>query len=366
MASDFVYCPIIKGKVNDIKAVAYVSPAVSAYIKPLYELPPFKPTDDPETVIARFALRLYKLNGARSAYVDFPLLRPGMRVASGETALSVAYGQLNGLRVPFEPVFGFDRDDSLWGVVAAQADRSGGMLLRLDSDDLEFPLDTIDRIVDLATRGINLRRLDVMVDRRALSGEAETVAAASATADFIDALCRAVAVRRVLVAGSSAPKTVSVVDPDSSASIPRRELDLWAHVASERLPVQPIFSDYGVIHPDFSDLTQATHINGKIRYTAGGHFHIHRGHSLRKFDKFAQYRTLAADVTRSAYYFGSTYSYGDRYIYECATGHAGTGNPGTWVHVDQNHHITVTARQFERLAGLAAGGGSAQALLAQV
>lgn len=366
MSPDFVYCPVIKGKSNDIKAVAFVSPALSAQIKPLFELPPFKPTDDPEVVLAKFALRLRKLNGDRRAYVDFPLLRPGAAVEGGEPALSVAYGQLNMLHVPFEPVFGFDRDERLWGLVLDQAERSRGLLLRLDSDDLDFPRDTIDKIVDLVARGFNPQLLDVMVDRRALSNKVETMAAASATADFIDALCRAVRVRRILVAGSCAPKNVSGIERDSHGSMHRHELDLWAHVASERLPLQPVYADYGVVHPDFSDLTVSTHINGKIRYTAGAEIHIHRGHSLRQLDKFEQYRTLASNVIHSAYFEGSSFSYGDRYIYECATGHAGTGNAGTWVLVDQNHHITLTAMQFQRLARAAAGGASAEQLMSQV
>jgi hypothetical protein len=264
-----------------------------------------------------------------------------------------------------EPAFGFDRDDALWPTVIAQAKRSGGLLLRLDRDDLESFQETIDQIADLRLRGLDLRELDVMIDQRSLNSDDETLAAASATADFIDALCSSVPVRKVLVAGSSAPKTVSEVERDSYGVIPRRELTLWAHVASERLPVQPIYADYGVIHPDFSDQTPSTHINGKIRYTQGKVFHIYRGHSLRQADKYEQYRGLAAAVSRSAHYQGSSFSYGDRYIYECATGHSGTGNPGTWVLVDQNHHVTYTAKQFRQLAGLAAKGGSSSQILAQ-
>ncbi|URI09421.1 beta family protein [Aquincola tertiaricarbonis] len=363
--SDFLYCPIIKGKANDIKALAYVSPVLMPEVKPLFELPPFKPTDDPEVILAKFARRLAKFAGGRLSYVDFPLLRPGAKTSSGEAALAVAYRQLNALWLRYEPVFGFDREEAMWGTVIEQANRSGGLLLRLDGDDLQFPEDTIHQIADIRARGFDLRHLDVMIDHRSLTSDEGTMASASATADFIDDLCAAISLRKILVAGSSAPKTVSEIERDSCGTIPRRELVLWAHVASERLPVQPIFADYGVIHPDFSDQTPSTHINGKIRYTHGASFHIYRGHSLRQEDKYEQYRGLSAAVSHSSHYQGSSFSYGDRYIYECATGHSGTGNPGTWVLVDQNHHITYTARQFRRLAGLAASGGSATELLLQ-
>lgn len=363
--SNLLYCPIIKGKVNDIKAMAYVSHSLAVRAKPVFELPLFKPTDDIEKILARFATRLAKLNGPRPCYVDFPLLRPGLTVEAGDPVLQVAYGHLNALGVPFEPTYGFDRDMAAWPLVASQAQRSGGLLLRLDADDLETPDDTVDGIVDLAARGIDLRRLDVLIDHRSLPDSAAAAAVASETADFIDLLARHVPVRRVIIAASCAPKTMALIPRDSHRSIERSELVLWATVVTERLPVAPIYADYGVIHPDFTDLTPSPHINGKIRYTHGRELHIYRGHSLRQEDRYEQYRGLATEVARSSYYQGSSFSYGDRYIQDCATGHAGTGNPGTWVLVDQNHHLTYAIQQQAALRSLAAAGSNAQRLLAQ-
>jgi hypothetical protein len=352
MDMDFAYCPVIKGKINDIKAMAFVAPVLAASVKPLFELPPFKPTDKPEEVLSRFAVRLGKLYSTRPCYVDFPLLKPGARTSGGELALDVGFGQLNAMNVQFEPVYGFDRDESLWGMVAQQALRSGGMLLRLDPDDLEFSEETVERIVDLRRHGLDLRLLDVMIDRRYVESRVAALGVVGETADFIERLVTATTVRKVLVAASSAPKTVAEIQKDGYGAITRSELTLWANLATERLPIRPIFGDYGVIHPDFSDLTMSTHINGKIRYTQGTKFHIHRGHSLRLGDKYEQYRKLSASVASSKHYQSKTFSYGDRYIFDCAAGHAGTGNPGTWVLVDQNHHISYALEQQQRLSVL--------------
>lgn len=365
MQIDFSYCPIIKGKANDIKAMAYVAPALAASAKPLYELPPFKPTDKPEEATAKFATRLAKLASHRRCYVDFPMLKPGARTAEGELALVVALGQLNARQIPFEPVFGFDRDETLWPVIARQALRSSGLLLRLDADDIEFADETIERLLDLHRYGIDSRHVDIMVDCRYVESRESALKAAVETADFIDSLVSRVRIRRLIVAGSSAPKSVAAVDRDGYAAIPRHELTLWATLASERLPVRPIYGDYGVIHPDFSDLTLSTHINGKIRYTQGRQLHIHRGHSLRQGNKYEQYRILATAVAKSGHYRGQNFSYGDRYIYDCATGHAGTGNSGTWVLVDQNHHIASASEQMSRLASLALQGSSSDTILQQ-
>lgn len=363
MDFNFTYCPILKGKMNDIKAMSLVGDHLAAAIKPLYELPPFKPTDNPDQVLARFANRLAKNAGIRPCYVDFPLLKPGARTSDGSPALQTAYGQLNAVKVQFDPVYGFDRDESLWPLVIHQALHSGGMLLRLDMDDVEFAEETIDRIIDLRAQGLDSRMIDVMVDCRYLGTNAASVTKATEVADFVGRLAAAVKTRKTIVAGSSAPKTVTNISKDSSAEITRNELALWAILATGDLPVEIIYGDYGVIHPDFSDLVASPHINGKIRYTAGSSFHIFRGHSLRIEDKYDQYRTLSSAVVDSPIYQGNTYSHGDRHIYDCATGQVGTGNPGTWVLVDQNHHVSYAAQQIRKLSTLVGRGLPAEAVL---
>ena len=364
MDMDFNYCPVIKGKINDIKAMALVAPRLADSVKPLFELPPFKPTDLPEQVLSRFAVRLANLYPNRPSYVDFPLLQPNARTTGGELALSVGMGQLSAMNIAFEPAYGFDRDETLWGDVIRQANRSGGLLLRLDPDDLDFHEETVERIIDLRKRGLNLNILDVMIDRRSIPSRAAAIEAATDSAEFIERLCTSASVRKILIAASSAPKTVTHIDKDGYGRVDRAELALWATLATERLPVLPIYSDYGVIHPDFSDLTMSTHINGKIRYTQGATLHIHRGHSLRLGDKYNQYRTLSAAVVGGAHYQGNSFSHGDRYIFDCATGQAGTGNPGTWVLVDQNHHISYAVAQQGRLSAMVRVGLPAEDVLA--
>ena len=363
MNQGFVYSPIIKGKLNDIKAMAYVEHSLASQTKPLYELPPFLPTKKPEEELTRFVKRLAKMSGPRPCYVDFPMLKPGARVETGESALAAGFSLLKHAGVNFEPVYGFDRDEAELAAVVQWAQLQGGLLLRLDRDDLDFPDETIERIFDLRAMGLDLRLLDLLLDHRFISTEADALAGAASTCEFVDALSRFVRTRTIIVSGSSSPKTVAEIERNSHGEITRQELTLWANVATQRLPANLVFGDYGVIHPDFSDLTPSTHINGKIRYTHGTKLHIHRGYSLRQGEKYEQYRRLAAAVVGSSYYQDRTFSYGDRYVYECAAGHAGTGNPGTWVLVDQNHHISYAVKQAVRLRSLATQGASVDDLL---
>jgi hypothetical protein len=361
--NEFSYCPVVKGKLNDIKAASLVRGLATQAITPLYELPPFLPTDKPEQILNRFATRLANLPRA-GCYIDFPLLKPGAKTSSGQLALQFAFECLNACGIPFRPVYGFDRDDAMWPLVVRQANYSGGLLLRLELDDVEYGDETIDRIIDLAHLGIDRRNVDLMIDCRYLLNNDFALSAAAQVGDFIEKLASAVSIGRTIVAGSCAPKTVSNIAKNSMDSISRTELTLWANVASNNPSRDIIYSDYGVVHPDFSDLVPSKNINGKIRYTEGASIHIFRGHSLFEGDKFEQYRELSAAVMRSPYYQGREFSYGDQYISDCAARVVGTGNAGTWVLVDQNHHITYAARQVHRLQSLIKRGLSAESVLA--
>lgn len=363
MDIDFAYAPVIKGKLNDIKAVSSVSYDWVSKIKPVFELPPFAESESPEEVLGRFAARLAKYYPARPCYVDFPLLKAGATTSNGQSVLATAYAQLNALGINFEPVYGFDRDDSLWNLVIAQGAKSGGMLLRLSLDDLEFANDTLDQIQDLTLRGLNTAHMDVLLDCRALGSVASTVASAELVSVFLDNLATSFRVRKAIVAGSSALKTVAQIEKNSCGVILRNELSLWANVRVRNLPLEAIYGDYGVIHPDFTDLTPSQHINGKIRYTHGKNFHIFRGHSLAQDDRYEQYRQLSHKVMHSGVFQGNAFSRGDRYIYDCATGSASTGNAGTWVMNDLNHHFTYAVQQMRRLEALVYRGYPESAIL---
>jgi uncharacterized protein (UPF0335 family) len=363
MNESIVYCPVLKGKANDIEAIAKMAATSSSRIKPLFELPPFKPSDRPEDVTARFAARLAASSNKVECFIDFPLLKPGATTSKGENALVAAYGQLNALGIAFTPTLGFDRASISQKVAIDQGRRSGSLLLRLDRDDIEFPEDTLDRIADLRSYGVDFKTLDVMVDLRYLDSRTRTFSLSEQVEEFLSQLNSTVQHGALIVVASSAPKTVAGIEKDSQGEVFRNELLLWCDLSTSRKLSGIRYGDYGVIHPEFSDLTMSTHINGKIRYTSGQYIHIFRGHSLRQGDKYEQYRKLSKAVLDSGHFMGADFSFGDRQTYDCATGLASTGNPGKWVLNDQNHHITYVAQQIARMREVIAEGASLESVL---
>lgn len=359
----FQYCPVVKGKINDIKAVAGVQMSVASSMTPLYELAPFKQDENVDNVLARFAMRLSKHVTHGQNYIDFPMLKPNSQTADGIATLEAAFAHLNNLRVGFKPTYGFGRDEEQWGLILSQAKKSNGMLLRLERDDLDFSHETLERIMDLRSHGVDLSTVDLFFDARYLSSYVDAQSVAEQIIDFLTILDNNLSVGAVIVSGSTAPKTVTSIEKDGYDAITRHELTLWANVALRFPHLSIVYSDYGVIHPDFSDLVMSSHINGKIRYTEGTKIHVFRGHSLRQEDKYEQYRVLSAKVVASRMYQGRNFSSGDKYIADCASGIGGTGSPGTWVLADQNHHFTYAARQIVQLGAMVATGEKSKAIL---
>lgn len=145
-------------------------------------------------------------------------------------------------------------------------------------------------------------------------------------------------------------KTVSNIPKDGVGGILRNELKLWMRLESDLVgSTNLIYSDYGVMHPDFTDIGSSKNANAKIRYTEGGMIYYFRGHKLFDPADFPQYHTLANDVKNSSIYQGSSFSYGDRYIDDCAGYKIGSGNLPTWVLADMNHHMEYCAQQIEKL-----------------
>src|ERR1019366_10228170 len=170
--------------------------------------------------------------------------------------------------------------------------------------------------------------------------------------------------RSITIAGSSALKEVSSVPVDGISAVIRRELLLWTGIQARLGTSQQItFGDYGVIHPDFSQSAPSINANAKIRYTRGDSIHYFRGTRLFKPSNFGQYHGLARRVVKSQQHRGRQYSTGDGEIWSCANRSNRPGNLGTWVRIDQNHHIETTVDQIRQVITQLARGAAASRLI---
>jgi len=361
-----VYVPIVKAKSNDIAALGDVNPSKRRDIRPLLELAEYDATDN-DAILRSFVKRLIRVKWPHPPYVDLYSFMPNAIVADGTNATVDGFRRIAAAGLRVIPTYGFGLNDGIWGDLAAVARQMGvGFCFRVDIDDLDDQAEqTWSEVLERAAQmGFGATAVDIIVDLRFV-GDSDLQRLIALTADFLNLQPRRFTPRSITIAGSSALKTVTDVPMNGDSEIVRQELLLWSHVQGNLGPGRPIiFGDYGVVHPDFSQSVRSPNANGKIRYTRGNSIHYFRGSSLYKpTSNFGQYHQLARRVLASEQYRGPQFSVGDQRISECANRIVGPGNLGTWVHVDQNHHIETTVDQIRQAVRALGQGAAANSLL---
>jgi hypothetical protein len=348
-----LYSPIVKGKLNDLKALGKISGAARAQIKPLIEAMPLPKDGDIDRHLHKLAHYLMKHVPLGEIYLDFYGLLPGQKTPDGTDATIAGFNLVRALGRTVTPVYGFDRDDSLWPLlVPVIQSNAQGFCFRVDVDDLDdLAEETWGQILERSAElGLRSNQIDLLLDLRDVM-KFELDELQRIVEDFFGINPDIRGFRSVILAGSSALKTVADIPKDGVGHVTRRELLLWSRVqreVSRELPL--VFGDYGVIHPDFSDQGPNNYMNAKIRYTDRGRIVYFRGHGLKHPVKdYVQYHSLAAQVRDSGAYQGREFSYGDWYIDTVADFNTTSGHPGTWVLADMNHHLEYTTMQMSKL-----------------
>jgi T4 beta protein len=344
-----IYIPIIKGKMNDLRALGKLQSEKRELIKPLIELPPTPSDKSVDDHLKKFIQNLVKYGGDGRLFVDFFGFLPGESTEEGVLATVTGYELLRRDCLQVTPVYGFGRDDKMWGHLGAVLEQHNqGFCFRLEEDDLEE--DTWEEILRRSSQlGVSLEDVDLVIDLRDVRQEDVNEKIMLVT-DFMMFQPQNITFRSIAIAGSSAPKDVSVIKKDSIGEITRNELMIWASLKTDLAGGDAlIYSDYGVVHPDFAadNLPVGGSANCKIRYTAGNKFMIFRGH--KRAGDPGQYHGLSEKVRSHSMYCGRSYSYGDEYIDDVANTTKGPGNLGSWVLADMNHHLTYTYIQIENL-----------------
>ncbi|MFC4819198.1 beta family protein [Dokdonella ginsengisoli] len=155
----------------------------------------------------------------------------------------------------------------------------------------------------------------------------------------------------VAVGGTSFPSNLAGFQRGEN-EIPRHELKLWTDTL-QVMGTEPLsFLDYGVTSRDLNEqlpLPAMLQMTANIRYTVRNRFLVFRAGRLREHG-YEQFRDLSALITQHQEYAGHTFSWGDRYIWDCAASIVTVGNNTTWRKVATNHHVTFVIDELRKLA----------------
>jgi hypothetical protein len=347
----YLYSPIIKGKANDLQALGKADPAVRALIKALIDIRPVPKGKTVDQHIKKLATDFSALPIDAEVFVDFYGFLPGQSDAAGHNATIAGYDSLLGSGRFVTPVYGFGRDDTLWPQLRRVVKQhKKGFCFRIELDDIDDESEnTWEQIlVRSAELGLESSQVDLFIDLRDIR-TLDVDDLQEKVTDFLSLQPAGEMYRSICIAGSSAPKDVTVIPRDTVGSVYRNELKLWVRLKVDVPGCEDlIYGDYGIVHPDFAeDVPCGGTVNCKIRYTAGSKIFVFRGH-VRAGDA-GQTHALAAQVVSHDAYQGQDFSLGDEYIHDCAALLDGPGNPGNWVFADMNHHVVYATRQIERL-----------------
>jgi hypothetical protein len=361
-----IYVPVVKAKRNDIASLGGVAPANRPAIRPLLELAEYS-SSDYDQILGALVTRLARFTWPHAPYVDLYSFLPDARVASGVNATVEGFRQIARHGISVIPTYGFERNDDLWGDLGAVAEKfATGFCFRVDIEDLDDQSEQtwVNIIERTAEMGLSAGDIDVVVDLRFV-GDWALQALIDLTQEFLELQPDEFRPRFRAIIGSSALKNVAGIPVNGTGTVVRQELLLWSQIqAMLGAADQVAYGDYGVIHPDFSQSAPSPNANAKIRYTRGDTIHYFRGTRVFKPSNFAQYHSLARRVIASPHYRGLQYSAGDGEIWNCANRSTQPGNLGTWVRVDQNHHIETTVDQIRHALRAFASGAAASGIVA--
>jgi hypothetical protein len=278
--------------------------------------------------------------------VDLSLIPPGLVIDNVPAAI-LGFDSLRARHRKVSPVVSLHADEAQLPLLRRVVSEHGhGVVIRLDGDDIRFPRET-----GLALSAL-LNALEVTPQESSLAVDLGSITLpVRSIAPRIENLLRIPLMqqfRTLSVGGSSLPKfvTESGAEENGNASIRRLELDLVEKLrGSSNLPRISLL-DHGIVHPDHMDEIKNKHMNGKLRYTHGAFVHFFRGRSKAKEPLRSQFPDLVRRVVSSPTYRGRIYSAGDEFLYKCAFEGKRCADLGEWVCVDNNHHLTATARQM--------------------
>lgn len=360
------YIPIVKSKRGELKALGLLKELVKNKITPLIDIDriekkfdedPPKPKHSMDKHVANRASNIVKYWGNESPlFIDFFDISLDERTKEGKVSIEALMGRLRNSGMLAIPTTGLDRDANYNNAIKNIIEKDErGMCLRLQRDDMVFPSKTETSIANLLKAiDTSYNHVHLLLDFRScqLTDLSKNIELAR---KFIKGLPSIDQYQSAIIAGSSIPGSVSeIVDNNSTVLLERTEWELWLAIkrikAIKRIPK---YADYCIGHPDgppeIDFRIMIKNVNGKIRYTLNKEYLIARGEKLG--GNYKQYHDLARRIVNNAKFLNSSFSWGDKYIVDCASKIVGNGNLETWIIVDTNHHITFVVNQLANLSG---------------
>jgi hypothetical protein len=351
-----VYVPVLKAKDAELKALGALVPRVKDRIHPLLEVMPEGVADvktgtrkSLDTHLAKTHARIVKCWGTSSPmFVDFIVDRG--RVVGKKTVAKRVFDDFIADGVKFVPVTSLDASLPYQDEVRNAIRSTGsGACIRLRYQDFD-PRVLPRRIEELRQfLGLGYAGTDVVIDLREINEE-QVPPMVLAVQAVLAALPGVDQLRSLTVASAAFPRHIGDCERDAVTSLPRADWQLWGELRARAasLPRVPIYGDYGVTNPEFTEFDPKTmRVSAQMRYTTDDDFLVAKGRAIG-FAPPTQTVAICSWIATRKEFRGGQFSAGDKYIADRAAGGATPGNPTTWLWAGTTHHLTLTQDQIAK------------------
>jgi len=354
------YVPILKGRDGEYGALTCLSAASRERITPLIELPPIpwdfeeeKPARTIDAHLKKVAEKLGRAWGSgRNLFLDFIWIAEAERMADGRHPVEYVFGSARAWGLALIPVVGLLRgEDYLFACAREIRQDQRGVCIWIQREDF-VDFSDLNAELERVLTGVRLApsEADLLLDLRALTPDARRIDARNALS-LISKVPNLDRWRTFMLAATSFPENLIGLPPSDCSFIPRLEWELWRDVLARRPHRMPTFGDYGISHPEPSEVDpRVMRPSASVRYTANGSWLVLKGRNLRDHG-YEQFHDVCGDLIGRAEYSGRQFSWGDEYIDDCARRRVGTGNLTTWRKVGTSHHLAFVLRELASTSG---------------
>jgi hypothetical protein len=316
------YIPFLKAKRGELNAMSQLTSEVKKAICPFFDFPLKKEKYDSASYSRKtqgIAAGLKKHWGTSAEFYfdDFDIAQS--LTVDGQERYAYALDAFKGLQMI--PVVGIGRgphNESVLKLSRAGRITSSTVAFRAvqeDFEDFELSEDEIDD--DLAEVFAEFDEIDLIFDCRVCS-TLDVIQTAQQIAAFARKFCKSYNVRRVIITGSSIPRSLSdAVKPNTAKIVTRRELAIISK-ARDLADVDVVTGDYATVSPFFSDADFDPRLFPKVTaprliYSFNRSHYVARGISLEKGGP-AQYVGLTSGLCGQAFFRGRGFSAGENYF----------------------------------------------------
>ena len=354
------YVPILKGRDGEYGALSSLLPESRDRITPLLELPPIpwdfeqeRPAKTIDSHLKKVGQKIERAWGPdRRLFLDFMWIAEAERMGDGMHPVQHVFASARDRRLAVVPVVGLLRgEDHLAACAEVVREDGRGVCIRLQREDfVEFADLRAELQRVLAAVGVAPGMADLLLDLRALTPAQRQIDATSTLA-LISRIPDLARWRTFALAATSFPENLIGLPPSDCSKIPRQEWELWRDVLRRRPSRLPTFGDYGISHPEPAEVDyRVMRPSASVRYAADGSWLVLKGRNLRDHG-YEQFHDVCRELIGMTEYSGRRFSWGDKYIDDCANERVGTWNLTTWRKVGTSHHLAFVLRELANAFG---------------